>query len=276
MVEQQPSDADYILGSSDQEQKRLRTQADAVGPMTERLLIEAGIGPGMRVLDVGCGSGDVSILVAHLVGSEGEVLGIDREPAMVAAARERVESVDHAKVSCIEGDFRELGSEHGLFDAAVGRFVLMYQADPVDAVRRLTRSVRPGGVILFQEHDSTVPPVSLVPLPLHEKMRGWIWATLERSGCDAQIGFKLYSILSEAGLSAPEVRAEAVVQTPTTRYPAVPLVRVLLPRMVEYGIATEQEVDVETLERRLIEEREKAATAYIGGMVFGAWAHRPA
>jgi ubiquinone/menaquinone biosynthesis C-methylase UbiE len=243
--------------------------------MTERLFIQAGIAPGMRVLDVGCGSGDVAILVARLVGAEGEVVGIDREPRMLATARERARSSDLAKLSFIEGDFRELGSEHGLFDAAVGRLVLMYQADPVDAVRCLARSVRPGGLIVFQEYDSTVPPASLVPFPLEEQVRRWIWETFERSGADVHMGFKLYSVLLEAGLSVPEVRAEAIVRTPTTRHPTVPLVRVLLPRMVEYGIATEREVDVETLEMRLLEERQKASSTYVGNIVFGAWARRP-
>ena len=275
MARQEPGDAEYVLGASEQEQERLRAQGDAVGPMTERLLVQAGIGPGMKVLDVGCGSGDVSLLASRLVGAEGRVVGIDREPRMVAAERDRSRTSDLSGVSFIEGDFRELGTEHGLFDAAIGRLVLMYQADPVDAVRRLAQSVRPGGVICFQEYDSTVAPASLVPLPLHELVRSWIWGTLERSGADAQIGFKLYSVLTEAGLSVPEVRAEAIVQTPSTRYPTVPLIRVLLPRMIEYEIATEADVDVETLERRLVEERQKAGTSYIGQVVFGAWAHRP-
>lgn len=276
MTSERRGDAKYVLGSSDEEQERLRAQGDAVGPMTERMLVQAGIGPGMKVLDVGCGSGDVSFLAARLVGAEGEVLGIDREPRMVEAARERARQSDLAGIGFVEGDFRELGTKHGLFDAAIGRLVLMYQADPVDAVRRLSRSVRPGGVIFFQEYDSTVPPASLAPLPLHERVRGWIWGTLERSGADVQMGFKLYSVFTAAGLSTIEVRAEAIVQTPATRYPAVPLVRVLLPRMIEYGIATEGEVDVETLERRLIEERERAGTSYVGQLVFGAWARRPA
>jgi ubiquinone/menaquinone biosynthesis C-methylase UbiE len=268
-------DADYVLGASEQEQERLRAQGDAVGPMTERLLRQAGVGPGMRVLDVGCGSGDVSLLLARLVGEKGEVTGIDREPRMVAAARERAQSAGLARLHFLEGDFRELASEHGPFDAAVGRLVLMYQADPVDAVRRLARSLRPGGLVVFQEYDSTVPPTSLVPLPLHERVRGWVWKTLERSGCNVHMGFELYRVLTEAGLSAPEVRAEAIVQTPATRYPTVPLIRVLLPRIVEYGIATEAEVEVETLERRLLEEQTKAGTVYVGQVVFGAWARRP-
>lgn len=275
MTRQRQGDADYVLGASEQERERLRAQGDAIAPMTERLLGQAGIGPGMRVLDVGCGGGDVSILVARLVGAEGEVVGIDRDSRMVAAARDRARDADLSGVTFAEGDFRDLGSKHGLFDAAVGRLTLMYQADPVDAVRRVARSVRPGGVIVFQEYDSTVRATSLVPLPLQDRVGRWIWDTFERSGADVHMGFKLYSVFTEAGLSAPEVRAEAIVLTPSTRYPTVPLVRMLLPQMIEYGIATEQEVDVETLERRLVAERQTAGTSYVNLLVFGAWARRP-
>jgi SAM-dependent methyltransferase len=240
--------------------------------MTERLLLQAGIGPHMRVLDAGCGRGDVSIIAARIVDERGEVVGIDSKPELVAAARERAEELELYHATFVEGDFRELGDERGLFDAAVGRRILMHQADPVDAVRRLARSVRPGGPIIFQEVDPTVPPTSLVPLPLHEQVRGWIWQTLERSGTNVQMGFELHGVLEAAGLSTPEVRAEAIVQTPTTHHPSAPLIRMLLPRIVEHGVATEQQVDVETLEQRLLDERAQAGATYIGELVFGAWA----
>jgi SAM-dependent methyltransferase len=270
-----PRDAEYVLGASAQEQERLRAQGDAVGPMTQRLLVQAGIGPNMRVLDVGCGSGDVTLLAARLVGAGGEVVGIDREPHMVEAARRRVAALGIANMRFVEGDFRELGTAQGLFDACVGRLVLMYQADAVEAVRRLTAAVRPGGVVVFQEYDSTVPPTSLVPLPLHLEVRRWIWQTLERSGANVHMGFGLYNVLRQAGLRGLEMRAEAIVATPETRYPTVPLIRVLLPRIIAYGIASEEEVDVDTLEERLNREREAANAVYVGGIVFGGWGFRP-
>lgn len=266
-------DADYVLGVSTQEQERLRAQGDAVGPMTLRLMTQAGVGAGMRVLDVGCGTGDVSLLAARLVGASDEIVGIDREEQMVEAARKRASDLGLANVRFVQGDFRDLGAAEGVFDAAIGRLVLMYQADAVEAVRRLTRAVRPGGLVLFQEYDSTMPPTSRVPMPLHVKVRGWIWRTLERSGADVHMGFKLFHVLRTAGLSRIEMRAEAIVATPETRYPTVPLVRVLLPRMVAYGIAAEEEIDIETLEVRLAAERDAADAVYIGGFVFGGWGH---
>ena len=193
---------------------------------------------------------------------------------MVETARERLRHLGHSHVRFIEADFCELDPDVGVFDAVVGRLVLMYQKDPVDALRRVARLLGPGGLMVLQEYDSTMPPVSLVPLPLHQRVRSWIWDTLERSGVDVHMGFKLYAVLTEAGFPSPEVLAEGIVQTPATRYPSVPLVRVLLPRMVEYGIATAAEVDIETLEHRLIEERQRADGVYIGQMVIGAWAQR--
>jgi SAM-dependent methyltransferase len=247
--------------------------ADIVGEMTNRLLVDSGIGTGMRVLDVGCGRGDVSILAARLVGEQGQVLGIDRDARPLAAARERVRELGLANIDFIEGDFCTIPPERDGFDAAVGRRVLMYQPDPVDAVRRLTRAVRPGGLVIFQEHDSTMSGCMTL-LPLHERVRGWIWRTVEQEGANVHMGFDLAAVLERAGLTVEQVRAEAIVQTPKAHYAVGAIVRAMLPRIVKQGIANEDEIAVETLDRRLIEEREKANATYIGEMVFGAWARK--
>ena len=82
-------EAEYILGHSEREIRRLIHQAAILRPITERLMRGAGIRPGMRVLDLGCGAGDVSFLAAELVGASGSVVGIDRSPEAIAVARTR-------------------------------------------------------------------------------------------------------------------------------------------------------------------------------------------
>ena len=77
----------YALGQTAAETARLQRQAAFLQPFTERLFRDAGIGPGMKVLDLGSGAGDVAVLAARLVGSEGEVVGIDTNPSILESAR---------------------------------------------------------------------------------------------------------------------------------------------------------------------------------------------
>lgn len=242
---------------------------------TERLLKDAGIAPGISVVDIGCGRGDVSFLVARLVGEHGRVLGIDQDGPSILAARERAVVSALPNITFEEGDFSMPSVPDSTFDAVVGRRVLMYQPDAKEAVRLLSRVLRPGGLIIFQEHDATVGPVSLMPLPLQARVRGWIWQTVQREGADIHMGFHLALVLTETGFRVEQVRAEAVVQTPTQSHPIAQIVRLMLPRIVSHGVATEAEIDIETLESRLLEEREKAKTTYIGELIFGAWARKP-
>ena len=71
----------YVLGHSDRELDRLQVQARLIEPITRTFFSDAGLAPGMRVLDIGSGAGDVAFLAAELVGEEGEVVGIDRASA---------------------------------------------------------------------------------------------------------------------------------------------------------------------------------------------------
>src|SRR6185369_2200391 len=82
-------DAAYPFRMSPAEIERLACQSARFDPATRRLLADAGIGPGMRVLDVGCGVGDSSRLVAALVGPGGAVVGVNADPGVLAVARGR-------------------------------------------------------------------------------------------------------------------------------------------------------------------------------------------
>jgi SAM-dependent methyltransferase len=243
--------------------------------MTERLLVDAGIAAGMRVLDVGCGRGDVSLLVARLVGSQGAVLGVDRDARALEMARERVREAAVSNVTFTQGDVATLGAELGVFDAAVGRRVLMYLPDPVRALRRIIRVLRPGARVVFQEADATMVPASRVPLPLNALANRWVWQTVEREGGNLHMGFDLALTLEEAGLIVEEVRAEAIVQTPKLSHPVGAIIRAMMPRILAHGVATEAEINVDTLDQRLAEERERSHATYVGDIAFGAWARVP-
>src|SRR5262249_12137654 len=134
----------YALGYTDGEQERLIRQAGIIAPITERLFREAGIGRGQRVLDLGSGMGDVAMLVARLVGPLGEVVGIEPDANSIACANARVAAAGFRNVSFLNTDVNDIVSSKP-FDAAVGRFILMFLPDPVSVLRSAVRLVRPGG-----------------------------------------------------------------------------------------------------------------------------------
>ena len=151
----------------------------------------------------------------------------------------------------------------------------MYQPDPVYSLRQLARVVRPNGLIVFQEHDSAAVTNGQTSLPLHDRVKSWIWETVKREGGNIHMGLELYPVLSAAGFSVQQVRAEAIVHSPVLHYPFGAIIRSMFTRIVRLGVATEEEFGVETLDQWLIEECEKAKAVYIGDVIFSAWARRP-
>ncbi|MEB0228170.1 methyltransferase domain-containing protein [Pseudomonas sp. 10S4] len=242
---------------------------------THRLLSDAGVRVGMRVLDIGCGSGEVTLLAARLVGLNGTVVGIDQDENALSMARQRIHPEGAAATTFIQGDLLSMPEALGNFDAIVGRRVLMYQADTVQTVRALAARLRPGGIIVFQEHDSTMVPASLTPFPLHAQAQGWIRRMIELEGADLHIGFNLHRILTQAGLVVENVRAECLVQTPSSAYGLGSIVRACLPRVVAHGVATAEEIKIDTLQARLDAEQAQTDSIYIGDVMFGAWARKP-
>lgn len=242
---------------------------------TTQLLMDAGIGSGMRVLDAGCGSGDVAFLLSGLVGNTGEVVGIDHDSNALATARNRASASQQPLPTFIQSGLLDLPASIGTFDAIVGRRVLMYQADTVAAVTALAKHLRPGGVMVFQEHDTTMAPASIDAFPLHRKAQGWLQQMLAREGADLHIGFNLHGIFTKAGLAVESVRAECLIQTPDSAYSLGYIVQACLPRIIALGVASADEVDIETLQQRLDEERTQSESIYIGDVMFGAWARKP-
>src|SRR5258708_4093397 len=179
--------SDSLLGSTDAERERLIRQAVRLAPVTERFFREAGIGPGQRVLDLGSGVGDVSMLAARLVGPSGEVVGIERDPSSIAVAKARVAEAGFRNGTFTQTDASQIASDKP-FDAAVGRFILMFLPDPAAVLRSLARLVRPGGALAFQEPAWQAFLALASPLPLWSKVVSSIHEIFRRSGVHLEAG----------------------------------------------------------------------------------------
>lgn len=197
------SGSTYVLGHADVEVQRLLLQGRLYNDYTEHALRLAGLRPGMRVLDIGSGPGDVSFIAARLVGPTGTVLGVDAAPAMIELARARAAEQGLSTVHFTQAAVDAIALDEPV-DAVVGRLILMHLPDPAATLRRLSSLVRPGGVIAFSENDITGAR-SVPNLPLFGQVVAGIVRAFEAMGLSSQFGNTLHTVFADAGLGAPQL-----------------------------------------------------------------------
>jgi SAM-dependent methyltransferase len=265
----------YSLGYKDAEQDRLISQASRLAPLTERLFLEAGIGRGQHVLDLGSGVGDVAMLVAGLVGPSGEVVGVERDSRSIARASARTAEAGLRNVTFIQSDVSEIPINKP-FDAAVGRFILEFVPDPLAALRTVCRLVRPGGVLAF--HEPSHAPVLFLSahLPLWSASVSLIQQTFLRSGAHPDVGLELHRLFLEAGLPRPAVHLEVLLGSkPDFTRLTSDLLCSLRPQIQQQNLSLEPLGDFATLHERLQAEVDAAKTVVPFVALVGASSRKP-
>lgn len=272
-----PAKETYVLGHSQKEIERLQKQNDFLQIFTWHCFQEAGIKPGMKVLEAGCGAGDVALILAEMVGPEGQVVGVDINPQALEAARQKAEAAGYNNTLFKEGNLQDIVLEAD-FDAVVGRLVLFHLKEPTNILRHLLNYLKPGGLVVFQDYN-LVAARAYPFAPLFNQTLERLIKAFRQAGADPEIGLKLNEIFRQAGLPVPTMRCEASISAGPDwdGYEQLALVtRTLLPFMQKVGLATAAEVDIDTLADRL-----RAEILEIGGVghgpdVISAWVHKPA
>lgn len=265
----------YGSNSIETEHLRLVRQARLLEPLTERLLQEAGIGHGMRVLDLGCGMGDVAMLAARLVGPSGRVVGVDRDAFVLAHASRRAEAAGFENIGFFQSDVADLPASQP-FDAAVGRFILAFVPDPVAVLKALCALVRSGGVFAFQEVSLANTLAQTAHLPLRKEAWSLIQDTLSRGGARINNELALYRDFQAAGLPPPTLRNELLLgDTPEIRSYLLDLLSAMWPRAGDVEVARDKLGDFITLAARLDAELDANNSFAACPGVVNAFSRRP-
>jgi SAM-dependent methyltransferase len=230
----------YRFGYSWEEIERLEKQHRVWAEDNRRLIDRAGFGVGATLVDLGCGPGDTTLELAHLVGSEGRVIAVDRDgerslPLLKARAAA-------AGLSNIETRIAELETfdlPDGSVDGVYGRWVLMYLPERmVEALTgRVAKWLRPGGACTLAElcnyrHIHIHPPCAHLPAVAEALIR----AVKGNRGCNPEIGNALPGLLHAAGLAVEfnVVTKTVRATTPEWQWPDA-LFRDHLPKLAEEG-----------------------------------------
>ncbi len=264
----------YVLGSETEELERLDRQAASIERPTRQLLQTSGITPGMRALDLGTGLGHVARILGELVGPTGSVVGLDNAAGVLAAARQRTEAAGASHVTFTQGDVTTWRAESP-FDVITGRLLLFHVADPVAVVRHHLQNLKPGGLFVAIDFDigscRTEPPV-----PFADEVIRWVREAFRAAGAWPHIGARLGIILEDAGLTRiTSFGLQPYVPARSGNGAALlaAVTRTLAPTIVKHGIATEADVDLPTLQRRIEEAMRAADAVILLPTVSGAWGH---
>jgi SAM-dependent methyltransferase len=202
---------EYSLATGRAAAGRLACLHRIYGPGTRELLALAGLRPGMRVADLGCGVGTVTELLAEIVGPEGHVVGVDLSAEQLDEARRRVESAGLTNTAFVRASASQTGLPRGSFDLVYCRFLLLHMPDPEDALREMRGLLKDGGVLVCEDGDLT--SAGSEPASALDAFADLFARLGPTRGLDYTLGRRLYHLVGEAGFASASVRFNQPVVT---------------------------------------------------------------
>jgi SAM-dependent methyltransferase len=261
----------YALATGAAAADRLRILHDLYGPGTRRVLLDAGVRPGMRVADVGCGVGMVTALLSELVGPAGHAVGIDASDAQLAEARERL-GRGVTNTSFVVASATDTGMPYVSFDLVYCRFLLIHLPDPEGALREMRALLRPGGILVCEDGDLTSagsePPSALGAF-------ADLWGRLgPERGVDYTLGRRLFRMVLAAGFPTAEITFNQPVVAQGERKRLLELsVAEAGPAFVAAGLITAHELDRTLAEMRRLNDDETVLA--VMPRMAQVWARKP-
>jgi ubiquinone/menaquinone biosynthesis C-methylase UbiE len=233
-------EADYVLGTHDDEVARLGLQHRVWRSATTECWERVGITHGWRVIDVGAGPGYATADLAEIVGPTGAVLAVERSLRFLEAARERCARRGLSNVEFREGDLMELSLGKIGYDASWCRWVASFVASPQKLIENIAGALRPGGLAIFHEY-SDYETFRFMPIkPALESFSMEVMHSWRASGGEPNIARELPQLLRQAGFRIVEMipRVRTVSQRDYTWQWPKSFIEINVARLQELGRVT--------------------------------------
>ena len=250
------SGPDYILAVGEAAARRLLMLDEIFGPHSRELPRRAGLTQGMRVADIGCGTGLVSLWIVAQLGAGGSVTGVDMSGEQLKVAEKNAVAAGLTNISFQEASAYETNLPREQFDLVYSRFLMCHLTDPADALSEMRALLKPDGILVCDDHDDG-GIFSEPPTGVYKRLVEISEAINRTRGLDSHIGLKLPRLVCEAGFGSPEVVVKQIAELrgPHKLFWEITL-REAAPAILAACVATKEELDTVCSEIRAISEDE--------------------
>jgi ubiquinone/menaquinone biosynthesis C-methylase UbiE len=262
----------YILATGGKDVQRLRLLHEVYGPGTQALFQRVGLRDGQRVVEIGCGSGNIACWVAQQVAPSGSVMGIDISPEQIEEARQQAQRLNLRNIEFQVADAYSPRLPEATFDFVYCRLVLMHLTRPEEGLRAMRSLARPGGHVVCEELDLGCwicdPPATAMTRFFELNA-----ALGQRRGENFSLGASLHQLFRQVGFANPEVSANFALALRGEKKRLLGMTFAeFAPELVSEGLASQEEVD--RIATELITLADDETTLFGFPLVAQVWAQR--
>lgn len=233
---------EYSLATGEAAVRRLSALHRIYSPTGRRILLRAGLKPGMRVADFGCGVGATTRMLAEMVGPSGMVTGIDMSEAQLEQGRKLCSDAGLANVIFAQASATSTNLPRNSFDLVYCRFLLLHLVDPAAGLREMFAVLKPGGLLVVEDGDLTSAG-SIPASSLHwfADLFGRLGPT---RGLDYALSTRLYHLVKDAGFPEADIEIhQPAITRGEDRFMLKWSVEEAAPAFVAAGLVTADEIN---------------------------------
>ena len=249
----------YVLATGSLDYQRLTLLSRLYNPGGLHFMKQAGLKAGMKVLEVGCGTGHMAVDLAKIVGAAGMVIASDNSEAQLAIARDTIEQSGFKNVQTLSLDLKsDLPKYQGQFDFIYGRWVIEWNRDAAARIlQELYQALKPGGILVYESIDVEDSGVSSYPdrsvLQRYDLLSKKVW---EHNHMEFGFIKRAYFLLKEWGAEAVNMGVNQAVLKTAEEKIVMRLGMLSAEAFLKQGIQTDQEFDEVVQDFKTMEESE--------------------